>query len=130
MEKCIVILNEQHSLLPEQEKILQKEYGEIEFLSVPANGWTLQEQEEVIEKIEEKLDLHLCGARNPADIVFVSPVPFLLRELTEMSICAAPEFQIGHRFVVRVFHNDRREKKELPNGKVISVVAKEGWVLV
>jgi hypothetical protein len=30
----------------------------------------------------------------------------------------------------QVFHNDRREKKELPNGKVIMTVAKEGWELV
>jgi hypothetical protein len=29
-----------------------------------------------------------------------------------------------------VLHNDRREKKELPNGKVIMTVAKEGWMIV
>jgi hypothetical protein len=28
-----------------------------------------------------------------------------------------------------VFSNDTREKKELPDGKVISVLAKTGWYL-
>jgi len=28
-----------------------------------------------------------------------------------------------------LLHNDRREKKELPNGRVISVVAQTGWQL-
>jgi len=31
---------------------------------------------------------------------------------------------------VHIFHNDNREKKELPNGKIIHTVAQKGWVLV
>jgi hypothetical protein len=130
MKKSIVIINEQHELLPEQEEILDREYQEVEFLKVPAEGWTLRQQEEVLDGLAEKLGLRCCSAENPADVVFVSPVPFLLKELAEMAICAAPEFQVEHRFVVKVFHNDNREKKELPNGRVISVVAEKGWQLV
>lgn len=68
------------------------------------------------------------------DIVFLSPVPALIIELAEWAF-----YEKGYRYGlgmgnldvdVKVMHNDFREKKELPNGKVISVVAEEGWELV
>jgi len=83
-------------------------------MNVPANGWTLQEMDHVLNGI----DWDFCG-----DFVFVSPIPYLIKIL---SLRAA----MSLNFDVYVFHNDNREKKELPNGKVISVVASEGWQLV
>ena len=45
------------------------------------------------------------------------------------SVVARPSFAVGMEG--RGFlHNDRREKKELPNGKVIMAVAQTGWQLV
>jgi hypothetical protein len=63
-------------------------------------------------------------------VVFVSPIPALLLILAQRD---------GERFgsgandglsCVQVFHNNKREKKELPNGKIISVTATEGWELI
>jgi uncharacterized protein (DUF111 family) len=47
-------------------------------------------------------------------VIFVSPIPALMKLMRHW----------------KVFHNDNREKKELPNGKIIMTVAKKGWVLV
>ena len=33
-------------------------------------------------------------------------------------------------FTVSVFHNDNRVAKELPNGKIVHVIAETGWILV
>ena len=105
----LVVLNEQHKLLAEQEKILNKQYfNNWGIYSVPANGWTLEEQKEHLKKLAE------------ADVVvFASPIPFLLKELAKRG---KPE--------ILVFHNDKREKKELPGGKIVFTVAEEGWELV
>jgi hypothetical protein len=118
-----IIINEQHSLLPEQEKILNTQFPSWEFLKVPSDGWTLPE---IMEKAKEL-------AKD--NVVFCSPVPLLLAELAKnagfQDACSRVEpGYAGQVPSVFVFHNDRREKKELPNGKVISVTAKEGWELV
>jgi len=55
--------------------------------------------------------------RSGNTIVFVSPIPYMVKELAKDAN-------------VLVFHNDRREKKQLPNGKIIQVVAETGWQLV
>jgi hypothetical protein len=108
---CYIIINEQHTLLPAQQHELDLHnrhngYNYIPLL-VPADGWTLAQQRTVFAET-------LAGQAT----VFLSPIPYLL------GLCAAlnPE--------TYVFHNDRREKKELPNGKVISVTAPDGWQLV
>jgi len=104
--KTIVIINEQHSLLPEQEKIISF-FIQMETMKVPASGWTIEEQKKIV------------NDWNPNDIaIFVSPVPVLLALLANK----LP--------TVGVFANDKREKKELPNGKIISVTAKTGWKLI
>lgn len=64
-------------------------------------------------KVKQELE------QTATDVVFVSPVPVLLAKLSASQVVK-----------VHVLHNDNREKKELPNGKIISVVAKEGWELV
>ena len=43
----LLIINEQHSLFPEQEEILNKKGG-FETIEVPADGWTLEEQQELV----------------------------------------------------------------------------------
>ena len=99
----IVVMNEQHTLLPEQAALLPDGYT---IASVPAQGWDL---DTIRQKSQE------WGDRM---VILVSPIPAL------MSIRAKD----GKPF--QVFHNDRREKKELPDGRIIHTVAKEGWQLV
>ena len=105
----LVIINEQHSLLPDQETKLNEKFGEgsWEKLNVPANGWTCGEQEAKLGEIG-KDDI----------LVFASPLPLMLLR----------EAQEGRETFV--FHNDLREKKELPDGKVIFTVAKSGWEIL
>ena len=116
MKKALVIINEQHSLLAEQRLILNHTFKEnLKIKNVPAKGWTWTQQENIAREIIEL---------NITHVVFVSPVPVLLRELS---------YHWGRDSknpIVLVFHNDNRQKKELPNGKIISVIAKEGWQLV
>ena len=54
-----------------------------------------------------------------------------MKELTIRSIRGTyVELETRQIYDVLVFHNDRREKKELPDGLIIQVVAREGWQLV
>lgn len=118
-----VILNEQHSLMESQKAILDKTFGENgwEFLKVPANGWTLEEQIEISKSL-------VGTVFEKSTIIFASPIPVLMSRLSSL-MGEQKSLQIQGTQVF-VMHNDRREKKELPGGKVISVVAKEGWQLV
>jgi len=128
--RLTVIMNENHTLLPEQERILKEMFPDLEpeFLFAPATGWTKEEMDKIVASFKE-------AAIGPdryhtQDVVFVSPIPYLLRELTQAEVDAYPEYSIDTGIWVSVFHNDRREKKELPDGRVIQVVAQEGWQLV
>ena len=120
--QALVVMNETHSLLPEQEEILEKEYEEFNILPVPSQGW---DTDEILDQINQ---LHDKACEEKLDIVFVSPIPLMIRELTEMAMC--PKGSGRRRYKVKLFHNDRREKKELPNGEIIQVVAQTGWELV
>lgn len=102
MKKIFVVINEQHVLLEEQKEIINKNFPDWEYLKVPASGWDLK-------KIKE-----ISQTYSGDKLIFVSPVPALMRLHSNWS----------------VFHNDRREKKELPNGKIIMTVAETGWQLV
>lgn len=117
MKKVAVVLNQQHNLMEEQQQLLNEQFGDNwETFTVPANGWTLAEQHKKVVDLVNKY----------GDVVFASPVPYLMKEVAKESI-------IGENislFNVYVFHNDNREKKELPNGKVIFTVAKTGWQIV
>ena len=117
MRKQIVILNEQHQLKAEQERILIERMDFV-IHHIPRGGLTLDEMKREVSELRERL---LAGD----DIVFASPVPYMLKELAFLA-GNAPYF---HGKVL-VFHNDRREKKDLPNGKVIFTVTEEGWQLV
>ena len=109
--KAIVIINEQHNLLPEQQQILDRVFSSYEELKVPSDGWELK-------TIKEK---SLALTSTSEVVVFASPIPAMIKLLSSYQ---------SDEFDVFVFHNDKREKKELPNGKIISVVANEGWQLV
>ena len=122
MKKAIIVMNESHSLLPEQEKILGMEYEGFDILPVPSQGWTLSEMIDQINQLHEK------ACREKLDIVFVSPIPLMIRELTEMAMCSKGSGK--KRYRVKLFHNDNRIKKELPNGRIIQTVAETGWQLV
>ena len=54
MKKAKVVLNEQHTLMEEQTKLLNEKFGEDgwEILPVPASGWTKEQMEEVLHKGE------------------------------------------------------------------------------
>ena len=115
--KAIVIINETHSMMDEQKSIIEERYQNYEFLKVPSHGWTLEEMKKIKSKIWEEY----MNSDEEMNIVFISPVPYLLKELAAVSQGAEN---------VLVMHNDRREKKELPDGRIISVVAQTGWQLV
>lgn len=125
MKKVYVILNEQHRLLPDQERLLNERFGDAwEIYHVPADGWTLAEQRKKRDELET------------ADaVIFASPVPYLLKELSfyqgASHMASLENMKVSYgRPEVLVFHTDKREKKELPDGRIISVVAAEGWQLV
>lgn len=147
--KVLVLINEQHSLMPAQEEILKEKFGQWEFIKVPATGWTIDEMKNVAQ------DLYLAlveakpafpGAKNNkmkavmtsntgkhnTAIVFVSPIPYLLKELTRLSVTGVPNSDVGEtyeQFEIYVFHRDRREKTE-SNGVITTTVSNDGWQLV
>ena len=68
---------------------------------------TLQEMQDLMDNLPPYSELTLA-----------SPVPALMMILRQ------------EKFKWSVFHNDQREKKELPNGKIVMTVSKTGWVIV
>jgi len=84
---------------------------------IPNEGLTYDQMEVEACKLQD------IASEKEAVLVFASPVPALIK------ITLLQECYIGGATVL-LFHNDKREKKELPNGKVISVTAKDGWKLV
>lgn len=147
--KVLVLINEQHSLMPAQEEILKEKFGQWEFVKVPATGWTIDEMKNVAQDlylalVEAKPDFPEAknnkmkavmtsntGKHNTA-IVFVSPIPYLLKELTRLSVTGIPNSDVGEtyeQFEIYVFHRDRREKTE-SNGVITTTVSNDGWQLV
>ncbi len=113
--KTMIIINEQHTLLPEQESILKEKFGAWSTILVPATGWTREEREIISDTLR-------------GNVVFVSPIPGMIMDLAGIAACES--CNNGSQTVRPwVFSNDTREKKELPGGKVISVTAQTGWYL-
>jgi hypothetical protein len=125
----IVFINEQHSLMDEQVELLDKEFDLWEVVSIPATGLTLAEQKDVVARMGQRIGKIDPETGIDVTIVFASPVPFMLKEFSINSKHDGV-FGLDYLYDVRVFHNDNREKKELPNGKIIFTVAKTGWQLV
>lgn len=124
MQKVYVIINEQHSLMEDQKRCLDELMENmarggveaiIEWVKVPSDGWSIDQMDKIFNKMLRENEDNAM----PVDVVFVSPVPYLIMKVAESDYA-----------VCRIFHNDNRVKKELPNGKIISVVAQEGWELV
>lgn len=113
-KKATLLINEQHSLMPDQEMVLQKTFpqGWNEF-RVPSQGLTLTEMTAWVSNIEDPTN---------AVVIMVSPIPAMFCLLAKKGI----EF--------RALHNDHRVAKEVPDGKggvrLIHTVAPEGWQLV
>ena len=107
--KNLVVINEQHKLLPQQQELLTELYGEDgwERFNIPFEGVTAGEMETWIPFLVEN---------NP---IFASPIPLLIGLVAEKK----------HGLGFAVLYNDHREKKELPNGKIIMTVAQTGWQL-
>lgn len=131
-KKGIVIINEQQKLLLEQERILEEKFEEYELLKVPKESWSLQEMKRISEEIHEELstievelDSNFMYPIVESAVVFVSPIPFMIKALQLLAM-----EEDGEEYDVLIFHNDRREKKELPGGKIIYTVAETGWQLV
>ena len=120
-----VIINEQHGLFREQKDLLDERFRkEWEFVKIPAEGWSLEQQE------------NFAYGLDGETLVFASPVPYLLMRtafasgawITSESKNHCPDdVRVGN---VYVFHNDKRDKKELPGGKIIQVVSETGWKLL
>lgn len=113
VKRTAVIINKQHSLFEEQKEILDERFPNWEFFFVPENGWNLEEME-MIEMELQKFQT----------IIFASPIPILIKRSTISALC------VGMPETILVFHNDKREKKELPGGKIIQAVSSTGWKLV
>ena len=126
--KAIVIINETHTLMEDQVKVLNERFGEgnWELYSSPKEGWSKNEMDHQIEKIKSMVKEY-----GKLHVVFASPIPYMLMELVRNEIyIPSAEYCENTGLFVHVLHNDKREKKELPNGKYIAVVAKEGWQLL
>ena len=115
IKKNIVIINKSHTLLPEQEFLLNNEFNanNWERFNVPIDGLGKQKMKEICEDI---LNNDVCG------IVFASPIPYMMKLLFEKTINTNIE--------IKVFHNDNRDKVELPNGRIIMKVSQTGWELL
>ena len=126
--KTLVIINEQHRLLDAQEKILNERFENWELLKVPAAGWRLED----IREIGNKLKI----SQGIESVVFVSPIPVLFANLSfnagfDDGFSHNPNANhIGDTPTVFIFHNDKREKVELPDGRIINKIADDGWQLI
>ena len=133
MEKAVVIMNQSHSLKDDQKRLLEETFNEIEFIKSPKGGWDLNEINEVSKKIHYSLtgeETNMLSEKTNNAVVFVSPIPALLKRCIQNSIQPLDYMNTYKIYKVLVFHNDRRHKKELPSGKIISIPAEEGWELV
>ena len=101
-----IIINEQHSLMENQSTLLEVTYPEgYETILVPGTGWDRDQMDEILKGLA-------------STVVYVSPIPYMILKSAQ-----------SDNIVCRVMCNDKRVKKELPNGKVIQVVAQKGWYI-
>ena len=101
-----VIINEQHSILPQQAELIKESFGDYAIISIPAKGLSLL--------AIKKLGKNLKHSKTP--VLFISPIPALIKQLN------------GTKWFV--LHNDKRDKKELPDGRIVFTPAKDGWKIV
>lgn len=122
--KVVVIINEQHKLLPDQERLLNHTFPEgWSRWDVPADGLTADAQASAASVL----------ADHP--VVVASPVPFLTARLAAIkAACAQRSLFLDTQVNLWVFHNDKRVAKEVPDSKggvrVVHTVAPDGWQLL
>jgi hypothetical protein len=119
---ALIIINEVHSMLPEQLRNIEINYDYWDILPVPKEGWTLAKMREDIQpKLENAL---LTGT----DVVFVSQIPVLLKELSffEGALYESESYSTG---MVRVMMRDQRIKTETKDGFITSKIKVDGWRL-
>ena len=126
MMNPLVIINEQHTLLDVQNEILLNRFGVDGWntLPVPARGWTQEEMDAIM----------ASDIFKTKTVIFISPIPYMIKMLTAAAMANMHLPSIITRYSrtvesVLLMCNDTREKKELPNGKIIFAVAKTGWYL-
>ena len=126
MMNPLVIINEQHTLLDVQAELLLNKFGVDGWntLPVPAEGWTQTEMDAIM----------ASDIFKTKTVIFISPIPYMIKMLTAAAMANMHLPSIITRYSrtvesVLLMCNDNREKKELPNGKIIFTVAKTGWYL-
>jgi len=103
-----VVINEQHKLVKNQEDLLNEKFGSSwQLFHIPISGWDLEQLHGVLKMLKGD------------PVVFASPVPFLLKELSAIQ----PDDTY-------IFYNDNRNQKNINNGKVTYSVAKTGWQII
>lgn len=109
-KKVLVVINEQHSVLESQKEELDGLFGEGEWerLNIPAAGLNQKDIEDLVEHTIDDV------------IVFLSPIPLFIALRHAWSMYND----------TYLFFNPNREKKELPNGKIIFAVPQDGWELL
>jgi len=115
--KAKVILNEQHTLLPEQKSLLDAEFGEgqWEVYPLPKSGLNKREQRELALELAFKL------------VVIASPCPL-------MSLClAAHKARNVTSCALYLFHADQRTAEEAKNAdgeEILKHRLQKNWKLV
>jgi len=103
-----VVINEQHKLVKNQEDLLNEKFGSNwKLFHIPMSGWDFEQLQGVLKLLTGDV------------VVFASPVPYLLKELSAI--------QPDDTFI---FYNDSRNQKNIANGKTVYSVAKSGWMIV
>src|SRR5690606_41823451 len=83
-------------------------FRSFDILPVPSQGWDTGEM------IDQIFQLHERACREKLDIVFVSPIPLMIRELTEMAI-RSEERRVGKECRSRGTKNQEKKKNSAKN---------------
>ena len=131
--KTKIVINEQHSLMPVQEKIIKETFGEeMEFVKIPAKGLNLEEIDQLSDDLIFKEDVN---------IVIVSPIPVLIAKLAYFFGKYNETMEIASKLKIEIpkgktnskaymFYRDMRNKEETKDGKIINTIENEGWKLI
>lgn len=132
--KTKIVINEQHSLMPVQEKLIKEKFGEeMEFVKIPAKGLNLEE----LDKLAERLIFD-----EDANIIVVSPIPVLITKLAYFFGKYNEIVKVNKKFKLPIkdehridskaylFYRDNRNKEETDDGKIINTIDNEGWKLI
>jgi len=125
MNRIKVVINGSHKLLPQQIALLG---GEYELIKIPEEGLSSEEIYRLKHALTESIE-------RGHSVVILSPIPLLVKLLYSWYERNTKTDKYGERLPARygkllLFHNDKREKKLLPDGREVTVVAQDGWELL